>query len=124
VARDLYRERSAARRDRPNRGAPTGPGCHCWPVAGAKLGGAAGTSGYPWALCAPVSRYEVKARTVILAVLPDWHQLRHVGAADRAGSPPRIRCREGTVPVVPQGVRLLGRYRPLEAYAPEGVMIT
>jgi hypothetical protein len=48
---------------------PVAQGCHCWPVADAKLGGAAGLAGCPWAPRAPVSPYEVKAQTVILAVL-------------------------------------------------------
>ena len=69
----------------------------CWPVAGAKLGGAAGSAGCPWALGAPVGRYEVKTRTVI------WPCSLTGANSDMSGQliahvpPPRLRCREGTV---------------------------
>jgi hypothetical protein len=99
---------------------PVAQGCHCWPVADAKLGGAAGFAGCPWAPRAPVSPYEVKAQTVILAVLLDRRQFSHIEAADHAGPPLCRRCREGTLPTVPQGVRLFGRNRPLDGLRAEG----
>jgi hypothetical protein len=69
----------------------------CWPVAGAKLGSAAGSAGCPWALGAPVGRYEVKARASSWPCSLTGPNSDMSRRHDRASPAIRPRCREGTV---------------------------